>query len=119
MSTKHTDLIDTLLERTSRRELRWEVAADEDEFVVNLTRSSIAIKEVPDRHGGNQPDYVLTLHDETGRPVDRVRDADLDYVASKSLWFEKMQELYVEARRACYGADEVLDAALAELKSRP
>lgn len=131
MSTKHTELIERLLERTRDHAVRWEASGFDNEFVVNLSRSSIAIREETDR-SDDGTHYALVVYDDAGKPIDQVLDVDLDPPQRKRnphmvdlyqeppeprVWRRMMRQLFIEARRACYGADGVLDAALAELKA--
>ena len=66
MSRKHAELVTKLLSRTNAGEISWTQATNDDEFVVNLSKTSISIKQVRSRTGNAAPGYVVTLFDSTG-----------------------------------------------------
>lgn len=112
--TKETEHVATLARRladaTNDRDVKWEkTGADTYRW-----RSSAGSVAVASSDGDRQPPYELVVSNAEGEEVDKLVSA-LVSDDQAAPWNDALADLYRAARRSALGADELIDALMAEL----
>jgi hypothetical protein len=111
---KHGRLIELLLQRTSRGQIDWKPAVQEEAFQVSFKDNSVRISKDEEQ---DERWYKLELINNQGSTVDVVTSFELDHEQQTNLhWHLKMRELHDLARRTAFGAEKVLNQILSELR---
>jgi hypothetical protein len=114
---RNAQLVMRLHKNTRNKKILWEDTPTNQAFVAAFPKYSVQIERKLRR---DAVDYVITIINDVGVPVDDFSDVDLstrfDNIAPERGWFEFMNEIYEMARRQALGADEAIDAILGELE---
>lgn len=113
---KLATLTETLIDRTKKKQILWEISADDGVYQSKLGKHIVQIY-VSYKADASIPDYNISLINEDGQLLDRFSDPDLaGFKPSKyDGFFSAMGDLYAMAGSQATGADNAIDDILSFL----
>lgn len=115
---KITDLVIRLYRRTQAGKVPWEKAVEDETFQATFSKSfSIQIAPRPSIDPTeDEPDYWLTILNETGEVVEQISNRDFPGVKLSGLYpWVLMRDIHTIARRTAMGAERAIDAIMDDL----
>ncbi|MDM8555383.1 hypothetical protein QUF75_11680 [Desulfococcaceae bacterium HSG7] len=100
-------LIEALNNKTKEQVLYWEETVERGAYLTAMTNSAVHIsRRIKTNDSGEEyHEHILSVLNDKGRVVDRIRDVD-NY---------RMKELYENARKMAMDADRVIENMINEL----
>jgi hypothetical protein len=109
---KWARLVDMMVELSHSDKMRWDETVEEDEVIAPLGDYIISIAKRIHRGNGNEV-YIVSVRGSDGRQIESFNDEDLDGgIEGASNYYQLLEELMDEAKRAISGADKVIDELL-------
>ena len=110
MVPKQVELIKDLIDKTHKGSIAWTTTEADDQFALRLKRGVILFdKEVDSFAVESLYNYVITIVNNEGKQVDRIRQTLRDP------WYEALQALHEDIHRRVFKIDEQLDEIIKDL----
>jgi hypothetical protein len=112
MPSKIETLIQRIHEQTKAGKLKWQLTESEEVFQAAIPNYALRISTRPNRNNRQHTDYVITIYNDEGSPIEDVIDIDLDWSSAGYDPEETMKDIYDMARGQAMGVEEALNELL-------
>lgn len=113
MISKLAQLVERVHGQTLANEVKWQATEEEGVFQLAFPKYALRISARQSRQPGDDPDYVLTIYNDSGTVIEDVADPELAEEADIGYDpYRVMKETYDRARGQAMGIDEALDDLL-------